>query len=105
MDDAFWDLAVTIHTIWRDLDTLQKAGFPLYTERAADGNHGVWRVTKAFKRALPVKLELGELAALLMSHDLLTPLGVSVLGPEAFLTREVLPHALEKKTEGLLSEI
>jgi len=67
-DDAARDLAVTIRTIWRDLDVLQKAGFPLYTERAADGNRGVWRVTEAFKRALPLKLTLGELAALLMKE-------------------------------------
>jgi len=82
VDDAARDLAVTIRTIWRDLEVLQKAGLPLYTERAADGNRGVWRVTEEFKRALPLKLTLGELVALLMSRDLLTPLGVSVLGPE-----------------------
>ena len=45
---------------------------PLYTERAADGNRGVWRVTEAFKRALPLKLTLGELAALLMSRALMS---------------------------------
>jgi type I site-specific restriction endonuclease len=37
VDDEARDLAVTIRTVWRDLDVLQKAGFPLYTERAADG--------------------------------------------------------------------
>jgi len=82
VDDAARDLAVTIRTVWRDLDVLQKAGFPLYTERAADGNRGIWHVTEEFKRALPLKLTLGELAALLMSRDLLSPLGVSMLGPE-----------------------
>jgi hypothetical protein len=66
VDDAARDLRCTIRTIWRDLDTLQQAGFPLYTERAADGNRGVWRVTEDFKRALPLKLTLGELAALLV---------------------------------------
>ena len=34
VDDAARDLSVTIRTVWRDLDVLQKAGFPLYTERA-----------------------------------------------------------------------
>ena len=82
VDDAARELACTVRTIWRDLGVLQQAGFPLFTERAADGNRGVWRVTEAFKRALPLKLTLGELVALLMSRDLLTPLGVSVLGPE-----------------------
>jgi predicted DNA-binding transcriptional regulator YafY len=64
----------TIRTVWRDLDALQKAGFPLFTERAADGNRGVWRVTEDFKRSLPLKLTLGELAALLMSRHLVPAL-------------------------------
>ena len=72
VDDAARDLKFTIRTIWRDLGVLQAAGFPIYTERAADGNRGVWRVTEEFKRALPLKLNLGELVALLMSRDLLT---------------------------------
>jgi len=60
----------------------QRAGFPLDTERAADGNRGVWRVTETFKRALLLKLTRSELAALLMSRPLLSPPGVGVLGPE-----------------------
>src|SRR5205814_7566473 len=81
VDDAARDLRFTIRTIWRDLGVLQTAGFPIYTERAADGNRGVWRVTEEFKRALPLMLNLGELVELLVSLDLLSPLGVSVLGP------------------------
>src|SRR5260370_33939555 len=82
VDDAARDLEFSIRTIRRDLGVLQAAGFPIYAERAADGNRGVWLVTEEFKRALPLKLTLGELVALLMSRDLLSPLGVSVLGPE-----------------------
>ena len=52
VDDAARDLQCTIRTIWRDLDALQKAGFPLFTDRAAAGNRSVWRVTEDFKRAL-----------------------------------------------------
>ena len=41
VDDAAHDLKCTIRTIWRDLDALQKAGFRLFTARAAAGNrHG-----------------------------------------------------------------
>src|ERR671918_700298 len=39
VDDAARDLECTIRTIWRDLDALQKAGFPLYTARAAPQAH------------------------------------------------------------------
>src|SRR5882672_9117275 len=96
VDDAARDLAVTIRTIWRDLLVLQDAGFPLTTDRAADGNRSVWRVTENFKRALPLKLTLGELVALLMSRDLLTPLGVSVLGPEVACAFDKIQGALSR---------
>jgi len=105
VDDAARELAVTIRTIWRDLDALQKAGFPLYTERAADGNRGVWRVREEFKRALPLKLTLGELAALLMSRDLLTPLGVSVLGPEVASAFDKIQNVLSRDALKVLDQI
>src|SRR5881628_1509722 len=105
VDDAARDLAVTIRTVWRDLDVLQKAGFPLYTERAADGNRGVWRVTEEFKRALPLKLTLGELVALLMSRDLLTPLGVSVLGPEVASAFDKIQGALSRDALKIIEQM
>src|SRR5436309_3268208 len=105
VDEAARDLAVTIRTIWRDLGTLQTAGFPLYTERAVDGNRGVWRVTEEFKRALPLKLTLGELAALLMSRDLLTPLGVSVLGPEVASAFDKIQNVLSREALKVLDQI
>ena len=105
VDDAARDLTVTIRTIWRDLDALQKAGFPLYTERAADGNRGVWRVTEDFKRALPLKLTLGELAALLMSRHLLSPLGLSVLGPEVASAFDKIQNVLSRDALAVLDQI
>ena len=92
-------------TIWRDLGALQQAGFPLYTERAADGNRGVWRVTEDFKRALPLKLTLGELAALLMSRHLLSPLGLSVLGPEVASAFDKIQHVLSRDALKVLDQI
>ena len=105
VDDAARDLAVTIRTVWRDLDVLQSAGFPLYSERAADGNRGVWRVTDEFKRALPLKLTLGELAALLMSRDLLSPLGMSMLGPEVASAFDKIQNVLSRDAQKVLDQI
>jgi predicted DNA-binding transcriptional regulator YafY len=105
VDDASRELSCTIRTIWRDLDALQKAGFPLYTERAADGNRGVWRVTEDFKRALPLKLTLGELAALLMSRHLLSPLGLSVLGPEVASAFDKIQNVLSRDALKVLDQI
>ena len=53
VDDAARELRCTIRTISRDLGALQQAGFPVYTERAADVDRGVWRVTEDIKRTLP----------------------------------------------------
>ena len=105
VDDAARDLRFTIRTIWRDLGVLQTAGFPIYTERAADGNRGVWRVTEEFKRALPLKLNLGELVALLMSRDLLTPLGVSVLGPEVASAFDKIQGALSRDALKIIEQM
>jgi predicted DNA-binding transcriptional regulator YafY len=80
VDDAASALGCTVRTIWRDLRALQDGGFPIYDTRAADGHRSLWRVEEDFKKRLPLKLTLGELAALLMSRELLAPLGVSVLG-------------------------
>ena len=105
VDDASGALACTVRTIWRDLRVLEDAGFPLYTERAADGNRGVWRVREEFKRALPLKLTLGELVALLMSRDLLTPLGVSVLGPEVASAFAKIQGALSRDALRLIAQM
>ena len=81
VQDASRELACTIRTIWRDLSVLQDAGFPIFDDKAPDGRRGLWRINEEFKARLPLKLSLAELAALLMSRDLLQPNGVGILGP------------------------
>ena len=79
--DAARDLGCAVRTVWRDLRVLETAGFPIYDERAADGRRGLWKIQPDFKARLPLKLSLSELAAVLMSRELLAPLGASALGP------------------------
>jgi predicted DNA-binding transcriptional regulator YafY len=81
LDDAAHELDCTTRTVWRDLSALQNAGFPIYSEKAADGHRGLWRVVEGFKASLPLNLTLPELVALLMSRQLLGPLGAGPLGP------------------------
>ena len=81
VEDAAQELDCVVRTVWRDLRVLQDSGFPIYTESAAEGHRGVWRVTEEFKRRLPLKLTLDELAALVMSRELLEPLGASIAQP------------------------
>lgn len=95
VEDAARALDCHIRTIWRDLDVLARAGFPVYDDKAGEGHRTVWRVTEDFRRRLPLKLGLAEVVALLMSRDLLAAAGASVLGP-------ALASAVDK-IRGLLS--
>jgi predicted DNA-binding transcriptional regulator YafY len=56
-------------TIYRDLDALQAAGFPIYSERL-DGK-GVWAVVDEYRHHLPVPFTLTELMSLYFSRDLI----------------------------------
>src|SRR5262249_30493828 len=79
VDDAAGELGCTVRTIWRDLRVLQDAGFPIYDDKGADGRHSVWRLNDGFKRQMPLKLTLAELAALLMSRQWIASAGAGML--------------------------
>jgi len=102
VDDAAQELGCTVRTIWRDLRVLEGAGFPIYDDKAPDGRRGLWRVTDEFKRRLPLKLTLAELAALVMSRELLAPLGASVLGPAVASAFDHITSALSTDALALL---
>jgi predicted DNA-binding transcriptional regulator YafY len=56
-------------TIYRDLETIQQAGFPIYSERRQ--GKGVWALVEAYRQHLPVPFTLTELMALYFSRDLI----------------------------------
>ncbi len=56
-------------SVYRDLEALENAGFPLYTERDGHGNR--WRLVEEARRPLPIPLDLTELMALCLSRSLL----------------------------------
>lgn len=64
------ELEVPLRTVYRDLDALSDAGFPLYTERV--GKNSYWYIMDTFKKKLPLPLTVTELMALHMSRDLLS---------------------------------
>jgi predicted DNA-binding transcriptional regulator YafY len=80
VEDAARDLGCVLRTIWRDLGVLQAAGFPIYDEPQAD-RRSIWRTQEEFKRRLPLKLPLSELAALVISRELLAPAGADGFAP------------------------
>lgn len=56
-------------TVYRDLEALQMAGFPLYTEQ--DGSKVYWSIIDAGRHQMPLPLNLTELMALYFSRNML----------------------------------
>jgi predicted DNA-binding transcriptional regulator YafY len=63
------ELGCHSRTVYRDLEALQLAGFPIYTERA-DGR-SLWTVLETARQAVPLPLSLTELMALYFSRGLM----------------------------------
>ena len=66
VSDIAEDLDCHPRTVYRDLEALQIAGFPIYTDRS-DGKN-LWKVLDDAKKPLPLPLDLGELTALYFSR-------------------------------------
>jgi predicted DNA-binding transcriptional regulator YafY len=56
-------------TIYRDLEAIQEAGFPVYSER--EDRNSYWRMMDGFQASLPLPLTATELMSLHMSRDIL----------------------------------
>ena len=56
-------------TVYRDLEALQEAGFPLYNDK--DGRSSSWHLVETFRRDFRIPFTVTELMALHMSRDLL----------------------------------
>lgn len=59
-------------TIYRDLEALQAAGFPLYNQKHE--NRTVWSILEAGRHQMPIPLNLTELMALYFSRNMLSVL-------------------------------
>ena len=57
-------------TIWRDIEALQAAGFPLYSEK--DGHKSRWNFVETYKFHLPVPFTVTELMSLYFYRDILS---------------------------------
>jgi predicted DNA-binding transcriptional regulator YafY len=67
--DLARDIDCHPRTVYRDLDALQAAGFPIYTERV-DGK-SLWSLLDTVKHHFPIPFSLTELMALYFSRDVL----------------------------------
>jgi len=62
-------LDVGLRTVYRDLDAVQAAGFPIYNERI--DKNSFWKLTDGYRSGLPFPFTITELLSLHMSRDLL----------------------------------
>jgi predicted DNA-binding transcriptional regulator YafY len=67
--DLASELEINPRTIYRDLEALQVAGFPVYNERV-DGKH-VWSLLDTMKHQIPIPFTVTELMALYFGSDML----------------------------------
>jgi len=63
------ELECNPRTLYRDMEALQAAGFPIYTERS-DGKN-LWSILDTVKHQMPVPFSLTELMALYFGRDML----------------------------------
>jgi len=70
--DLATDLDCHPRTVYRDLEALQVAGFPVYNERV--GNKSLWALLDSAKHLIPVPFNVTELMALYFSRDMLKTL-------------------------------
>lgn len=104
-DEAAASLGCAVRTIWRDRRVLEDAGFPIYDERAEDSPRTIWRFAPDFRRRLPLKLTLTEIAVLVMSRELLAPYGLGQLGPDLASALDKITGVLSKDALALLDRI
>ena len=67
--DLAAELECNPRTVYRDLEALQVAGFPIYTERSEGKN--LWSLLDTVKHNIPVPFTLTELMALYFGRDML----------------------------------
>jgi predicted DNA-binding transcriptional regulator YafY len=70
---AVSELAQDLHchsrTVYRDLEALQAAGFPVYTDRV--GGKTIWSLLETAKHSIPIPFSLPELMALYFSRGMM----------------------------------
>jgi predicted DNA-binding transcriptional regulator YafY len=98
-------LECAARTIWRDLRVLEDAGFPIYSDERGDGRRSIWKVSDAFRRRLPLKLSLAEVAALLMGRELLRPAAAGPLGPAIASAIDKIAGLLSRDALALIDQM
>ena len=95
VNDIARELDAPLRTVYRDLDAIHEAGFPLYTDK--DGKNSVWKMLDTFRNDFSLPLTVAELMALKLSRDLLDKFDDTIF-------REGMETLLQKVKSALLPE-
>jgi len=90
-------------TVYRDLEALQLAGFPIYNDQTEDGAR--WMILDSGRRQMPLPLDLSELMALYFSRGLLKPLRNTVFHSAIESLFEKIKSTLPAETHKYLDHV
>lgn len=85
--DLAAELESNVRTVYRDVEALELAGFPIYSDK--DDGVEKWKFVEGYKHKLPLPLEMTELMALSIAFDHLRAFEGTVFASS-------LKHAFEK---------
>ena len=88
-------------TVYRDLEALQQAGFPIYNDREQGSTR--WRLLATARLKVPIPFSLTELMALYFSRDLLQVLRGTVLSEAIETLFHKIQTTLPPETETYLA--
>jgi predicted DNA-binding transcriptional regulator YafY len=96
---------VATRTIRRDLDALQAAGFPLYSEARTTGQH-YWRISsKPFQKFTDTSFTVAELCAFYANRTRLAATGASPIDPDLQSALQKVGRALSPHMKAYLDKL
>ena len=97
------EIGCSSRTVWRDLALLQKAGFPLTTDR--NGRESRYFLIEGAQGLPPIPFTLPELASLHLARHLLLPLRATALGEPIHAILEKVAATLPSKAKEFLDRL